>query len=103
MAYSIRKDKIIGKYLEESFSFRNFAPNNNSMSLNKQYPIGKKDFANICNQNMVFIDKIHLIYDIVSKSEKCFFSAQENLESHYCCPPCDTILKAIMNFSKGLL
>ncbi len=27
MAYSIWEDKIIGKYLEKSFSFRNFAPN----------------------------------------------------------------------------
>ena len=57
----------------KSFCFSNFAPNNNSMSLNKQYPIGEQDFANIRNQNMVYIDKTHLIYDIVNKSGKYFF------------------------------
>lgn len=38
-----------------------------------QFPIGEQDFANIRNRNMVYIDKTHLIYNIVSKSGKFFF------------------------------
>lgn len=38
-----------------------------------QFPIGEQDFANIRNRDMVYIDKTHLIYNIVSKSGKFFF------------------------------
>lgn len=43
------------------------------MDKKRQFPIGEQDFANIRNQNMVYIDKTHLIYDIVNKSGKYFF------------------------------
>jgi hypothetical protein len=43
------------------------------MATTKRFPIGEQDFANIRNQSMVYIDKTHLIYDIVSKSGKYFF------------------------------
>ena len=39
----------------------------------KQFPIGEQDFANIRNRNMVYIDKTHLIYNLVHQSGKFFF------------------------------
>lgn len=39
----------------------------------RQYPIGEQDFANIRNRNMVYIDKTHLMYNIVHESGKFFF------------------------------
>lgn len=59
--------------MEFSSTFCNFAHNNNRMDKKRQFPIGEQDFANIRNQNMVYIDKTHLIYDIVNKSGKYFF------------------------------
>ena len=43
------------------------------MTTKRQFPIGEQDFANIRNRKMVYIDKTHLIYNIVSESGKFFF------------------------------
>ena len=43
------------------------------MTTRRQFPIGEQDFANIRNRNMVYIDKTHLIYEIVGTSGKYFF------------------------------
>lgn len=39
----------------------------------RHFPIGGQDFANIRNNNMVYIDKTHLVYDLASKSGRYFF------------------------------
>jgi hypothetical protein len=43
------------------------------MAGRRQFPIGEQDFANVRNRNLVYIDKTHLIYDIVHESGKYFF------------------------------
>ena len=43
------------------------------MAERRQFPIGEQDFANIRNRNMVYIDKTHLVYNIVCESGKYFF------------------------------
>ena len=43
------------------------------MANRRQFPIGEQDFANIRNRNLVYIDKTHLIYNIVHESGKYFF------------------------------
>ena len=39
----------------------------------RQFPIGEQDFANIRKDNMVYIDKTRLIYNIISTRGKFFF------------------------------
>ena len=43
------------------------------MSKSRQFPIGEQNFSNIISQEMTYIDKTALIYQIVSKSGKYFF------------------------------
>ena len=43
------------------------------MAGKRQFPIGEQDFANVRNRNLVYIDKTHLIYNIVHQSGKYFF------------------------------
>ena len=43
------------------------------MANRRQFPIGEQDFANIRRDNLVYIDKTHLIYSIVHERGKYFF------------------------------
>ena len=43
------------------------------MADRRQFPIGEQDFANIRRDQMVYIDKTHLVYNIVHESGKYFF------------------------------
>ena len=43
------------------------------MAERRQFPIGEQDFANIRRDNLVYIDKTHLIYNLVHERGKYFF------------------------------
>ena len=43
------------------------------MANRRQFPIGEQDFANIRRDNLVYIDKTRLIYNIVHERGKYFF------------------------------
>ena len=43
------------------------------MAVNKQFPIGEQDFANIRRDDLLYIDKTAFVYDIVSTRGKYFF------------------------------
>lgn len=43
------------------------------MAERRQFPIGKQEFANIHNSDIVYIDKTRLVYDLTCKSGRYFF------------------------------
>ena len=44
------------------------------MATGRRYPIGEQDFANIHKDDLLFIDKTTLVYDIVRSREVSFVS-----------------------------